>query len=70
MNGPVEMATVGEVVMVGDHHVDVLAGKAAGVHTIGVTHGFGTAEELSRAGATGICDSLPEVQRLLGLSAF
>jgi len=53
--------------MVGDHHVDILAGRAGGVHTIGVTHGFGKVGELKKAGATAICDSLPELQRILGL---
>lgn len=56
-----------EVVMVGDHHVDILAGQAAGVRTVGVVHGFGTAQELHRAGATMLCKNLMTTQMALGL---
>jgi phosphoglycolate phosphatase len=39
-----------QAVMIGDAAVDILAGKAANVAlTIGITHGFGTPEELAEA---------------------
>jgi pyrophosphatase PpaX len=51
-----------DAVMVGDMRYDILAGKNAGVHTtIGLTHGFGTIEELKEAGADYIVDNLAAV---------
>ena len=38
-----------DAVMVGDTKGDIDAGKANGVHTIGVTWGYGSREELSEA---------------------
>jgi len=38
-----------DAVLVGDTHLDVEAGKANGMRTIGVTWGYGTREELSAA---------------------
>ncbi len=37
--------------MIGDTKVDIRAGRAAGAQTVGVLCGFGTAEELVKAGA-------------------
>lgn len=44
-------------VMVGDSDVDILTGKNAGMHTVGVTWGFRGREELSGSGADVIADS-------------
>jgi phosphoglycolate phosphatase len=44
-------------VMVGDREFDVKGGRAAGVHTVGVSYGYGSLEELTRAGAEAIADS-------------
>ncbi len=52
--------------MVGDTIVDILAGKAAGMTTIGVLCGFGTLQELRRAAADHILDSPPNLLNLLG----
>ena len=40
-----------ESVMIGDATFDILMGRAAKVHTLGVSWGFGTAQELEAAGA-------------------
>lgn len=52
-------------VKVGDAGVDILAGRNAGLKaSIGITHGFGTIEELRAAKSDYILDSLadsPEV---------
>jgi len=53
------------VVMVGDTPIDILAGKNAGTITIGVTHGFGTREELKVSNPDHIVDSLSEVERVI-----
>ncbi|MBD8703840.1 HAD hydrolase-like protein [Frigoribacterium sp. CFBP9039] len=44
-------ASPGQVVMIGDREHDVEAALENGVDVIGVLYGFGTAEELRRAGA-------------------
>lgn len=55
-----------EALMIGDMRYDILAGKNAKVQaTIGVTHGFGTRDELQTAGADYIVDNLEAVARLV-----
>ncbi|QQS20271.1 HAD-IA family hydrolase [Candidatus Saccharibacteria bacterium] len=52
--------------MVGDLPVDIKVGKNAGAGiTIGITHGFGSREELEAAGADYIVDSLAELGKLI-----
>ena len=41
----------GEAWMVGDRHLDMEGGVKAGVHTLGAVYGYGTEEELRKAGA-------------------
>ncbi len=50
-----------ETVMVGDSVADILAGKAAGVSTCGVSYGFRSREELQAAGSDVIIDRLEEL---------
>jgi pyrophosphatase PpaX len=53
-------------VMLGDSVFDIEAGKRAKVGmTIGLTHGFGTRQDLEKAGADHIVDSLAEIPPLL-----
>ncbi len=54
-----------EVVALGDHPMDMLAAKRAGVHAFGVSHGFATENELLSAGAIQIVHTLNEVSRLV-----
>jgi phosphoglycolate phosphatase len=54
--------------MVGDRHHDIEAGRAHGLHTIGVTWGIGSAAELGEAGADTIVSSVDELASELGLS--
>ncbi|MFZ1248919.1 MAG: HAD family hydrolase [Candidatus Saccharimonadales bacterium] len=54
-----------EALMVGDMTVDVTAAHAAGVQCVGITHGFGSREELEAAGADFIIDSLGELENYL-----
>lgn len=44
-------AAAEESAIVGDTYLDIEAGKANGTYTIGVTWGYGTREELEKAGA-------------------
>lgn len=52
-------------VMIGDTTVDILAGKRAGAQTIGLLCGFGTIEELRKAGADLIVNDLEELKQVL-----
>jgi HAD superfamily hydrolase (TIGR01549 family) len=52
-------------VMIGDTTVDILAGNRAGVQTVGLLCGFGTEEELLKAGADLIVRDLEELLRVL-----
>lgn len=51
--------------MVGDRFYDIAGALNTGVHSVGVTYGFGTFEELFAAGAEFICTSPEEVAKLL-----
>ena len=52
-------------VMIGDRRHDIEAGRHHGAHTIGVTWGFGTPEELQAAGADRLVDSPAALATLL-----
>ena len=54
-----------EAIMVGDLEADITAGKKAGVLTVGISHGFGTEEELRNAGADKVVGSLAELRALV-----
>jgi len=54
-----------EVIACGDHPVDMIAAKRAGVHAIGTTHGFSTPAELTEAGAVRVVDSLLSIPLLI-----
>jgi phosphoglycolate phosphatase len=54
-----------ESVMVGDHLIDVQAGKGAGMKTIGVLTGRISKEEFEKAGADYILRDVSEVSELL-----
>ena len=58
--------TAGEAAMVGDSVQDILAGKngKAGL-VVGVTHGFGKREDLEKAGADILVDTIEELGKVL-----
>lgn len=57
----------GEVLMVGDRKYDVEGARVFGIQTMGVSYGFGTAEELNEAGAIEIAATTGEVlQKVIG----
>jgi phosphoglycolate phosphatase len=51
--------------IVGDRHHDIVAGKSLGLYAVGVTYGYGTREELVKAGADQICNTPAEVPAAL-----
>ncbi|HEX2065660.1 MAG TPA: HAD family hydrolase [Candidatus Thermoplasmatota archaeon] len=54
-----------DAVMVGDTRFDILAGKAAGAHAVGVLWGNGSAQSLREAGADALARDAAELRRLL-----
>ena len=57
--------TGGETVMVGDHTIDIQAGKRVGMRTIGVLTGRVKKEEFEKAGADYVLKDASEVCRLI-----
>lgn len=55
-------------VMVGDREHDALGARAAGLATIGVAWGYGSRDELVRAGAAGIAGDVADLAELLGVA--
>lgn len=58
----------GSAVMVGDREHDVLGAHAAGLATIGVLWGYGSRDELVRAGAAAIASGIGDLATLLGVA--
>jgi phosphoglycolate phosphatase len=54
-----------ETLMVGDRWHDIAAAKSNSISSVGVTYGFGSEEELTKAGADHICHSAAEIVRLV-----
>lgn len=51
--------------MVGDSAVDILTAQNAGIHSIGVSWGFRSREELEQAGAEQIADTVEQLKSML-----
>ena len=52
---------VGQTLMVGDTAFDVIGAAAHGIPTIGVSWGYGTVEDMLRAGAVSVVDTMDEL---------
>lgn len=59
-------AEAANAVVIGDTVYDIHMGKAAGTRTIGVNWGYHPVDELRRAGADAIAESMDELAALLG----
>ena len=55
----------GEAWMVGDRKFDMEGGVLAGIHTLGVTYGYGSEEELTEAGAEKLARTPREIAEIL-----
>ena len=51
--------------MIGDRKYDVEAGRKLGFSTVGVLYGYGSREELEKAGADVICETVEELREVL-----
>lgn len=56
---------VNDCVMIGDREHDVLGGQAHGLNTVGVLFGYGSREELERAGATYIAATPADITKII-----
>ncbi len=56
---------VGQTLMVGDTAFDVIGAAAHGISTIGVSWGYGTVEDMEKAGAVAIANSMAELVELI-----
>lgn len=56
---------VEKAIMIGDRHHDIDGANAAHMDSIGVLYGYGTKEELSKAGATYIVSDIRELGEML-----
>ncbi len=54
-----------QCVMIGDRKHDILGAKKTGIESIGVLYGYGDREELEKAGADVIADSVEDLRRIL-----
>lgn len=57
-----------EVIMIGDRKYDIIGAKQAGVSSIGVLYGYGDRNELEKAGADFIADTVEDIEKLLLVS--
>ncbi|BDF05481.1 HAD family hydrolase [[Clostridium] hylemonae] len=53
------------VLMIGDRKHDVIGAHEAGVDVMGVLHGYGSREELEKAGADYIAENVEEIKKFL-----
>lgn len=60
-----QLIDLDELILVGDTKYDILGAKAFGIRSVGVLYGFGTKEELERAGADYIARDLEELEEIL-----
>ena len=51
--------------MVGDRRHDIIGASKAGIHSIGVLYGYGSREELQKAGAEMIAVTPDDITRLI-----
>lgn len=54
-----------KVIMIGDRHHDIEGAIANQIDSIGVLYGYGTKEELTKAGSTYIASSIEELENLI-----
>lgn len=53
------------VLMIGDREHDILGAKQTGIHSMGVLYGYGSREELEKAGAEWIAETLGQIWEIL-----
>ena len=59
-----EQVDVGNALMIGDRHFDIIGAQKNGLRSIGATWGYGSMAELRDAGATALCAKPTGLHRL------
>lgn len=59
------ISDLSKAVMIGDREYDICGAKEAGIDSIGVLFGYGGRDELEKAGADYIVESVEELGRIL-----
>lgn len=54
-----------KTIMIGDMHIDILAGKKAGIATCAVTYGIGKKEDIIKAGPDYIINDIAELKKII-----
>ncbi len=54
-----------DAIIVGDRMFDINGGKACGIDSIGITFGFGEAEEIMAHKPTYVCNSVEDIRKIL-----
>lgn len=54
-----------DAVIIGDTKFDMIGGQKTGIHTIGITWGFGSLESLQESGAESICHQPQDIKEAL-----
>lgn len=57
-----------DIIMVGDREYDVIGANNNGIKSLGVLYGYGTRDELEKAGATYIAETPYDVLKFIGLN--
>lgn len=58
-----------QLLMVGDSKNDILAAKAAGIASIGLTYGYNYGEDIGLSGPSAVCEQFSEITALINSSA-
>ncbi len=61
-----DIRDLSRVLMVGDRKYDVEGARECGIDTVGVLWGYGTADELTSAGATAVAETPDALAKMLG----
>lgn len=54
-----------DILMIGDRHHDVEGSKALGIECLGVLYGYGSRDELEKAGAAYIAETVSDIEKFL-----
>jgi len=57
-----------KVIMIGDRKHDIIGAKQVGINSIGVLYGYGDRDELDKAGADFIVDTVADIEKVLLIS--
>ena len=57
-----------ELLMVGDSKNDILAEKAAGIHSIGLTYGYNYGEDIGLSDPNGVCEQFSDILKFVNNS--